>query len=68
MYYRTSQEASNEVKRWNKLYPESPVESFPVTWKARVWKFWVGTKKSFENELVIYKRRTEKRLNKSKSK
>ena len=69
IYCRDKKEAEITLANYKKL--ESSEEKgtnqmFDVTW-GRIWKFWVGTKESFQHELDIYNARTLRRKSKKKS-
>lgn len=49
MYYTKREEAVKEQLRWFKKYNERK-EIFELP-KSRLWKFWLGTKESFEKEM-----------------
>jgi hypothetical protein len=63
MYYTTLEKAQTEQKRWFKKYKQQQ-EIFEVP-RATVWKFWLGTKESWEKECEIIQKRLEKKKNKN---
>ena len=55
MYYTTREKAESEQKRWFKLY-NIQEEIFDVP-KATKWKYWLGSKESWEKECKIMERK-----------
>lgn len=58
MYYTTREKVEAEQKRWFKEYKEQQ-EIFEVP-RATVWKYWLGSKESWEKELKILERKHER--------
>jgi hypothetical protein len=58
MYYTTLEKAQEEQVRWLKKYKEQR-EIFKVP-RATTWKFWLGTKESWEHECKLIQKRLEK--------
>lgn len=59
MYYTTLEKAQTEQNRWFKKYKEKK-EIFEVP-RATKWKFWLGTKESWEHECKLIQKRLEKK-------
>lgn len=55
MYYTTKEKAEKEQSRWFKEYNELQ-EIYEVP-RATKWKFWLGSKESWDKELILMERK-----------